>query len=92
MTASTTTNLDQPKKNVLAIILSAIILWGIYLNSPALENAGMAAIFLNWLPLIIGIATLLLYGLSRFITKKRNWILTALGIGFNLLYVIVAFV
>ncbi len=92
MTASIPSKLDQPKVNILAIVLSSVLLWGIYINGDMLQNAGMgAAIILNWVPLIIGVFTMALYGLSRLMTTKRNWMLTAFGIGFNIFYVIMAF-
>jgi len=83
--------LDQPKLNFLAIAISSIAMWGIYINADVLKDAGMAAIILNWVPLIMGVVTMIIYGLSRFITKKRNWIISALGIGFTLIYVVMAF-
>lgn len=91
MTASTISKLDQPRLNILAIILSSGVLWGIYINADILENTGMAALILNWVPLIIGIVTMAFYGLSRLMTKKRNWIVSGIGIGLNLIVVISAF-
>lgn len=32
------------------------------------------------IPLILGIATIILYGLSRIVGKRYNWIITLLGI------------
>lgn len=32
------------------------------------------------IPLILGIATIILYGLSRIVGKRYNWIITVLGI------------
>jgi len=86
-----TSKLDRPALNVLVIFLFSLVLWGIYINAKTLENTGMAAIILLWIPLVIGLFTLVLYLLSRLVTKKRNWWITVFGMGLNLIYVISIF-
>lgn len=48
----------------------------------------MAALFLNWIPIFIGLFTLVIYLIAQLMTKKRNWILTAIGMGLSLLWVL----
>ena len=88
MPVSTTSKLDMPKMNILVILLSSVILWGIYINSDVLDSVGMAALILNWVPLIIGLVTMVFYGLSRLMTRKRNWIISVIGIILNLVFVL----
>ncbi|MEM1120005.1 MAG: hypothetical protein AAGJ18_06115 [Bacteroidota bacterium] len=73
------------------IILFSLLLWGGYINAEALINTGMAVIILLWIPLMIGLFTLILYLLSRLVTKRRNWWITIFGMGLNLIYVISIF-
>jgi len=54
------------------------------------DNVGMAALFLNWIPILIGIVTIIFYLISRLMTKNRNWIVTVLGMGLNLIFVLMA--
>jgi len=55
------------------------------------EGIGMAALFLNWLPLAIGVITLIFYLITRLITEKYGWILTLLGASINVFLVISAY-
>ena len=72
--------LNSPFWNVLAIIIITGICFFFYIKAPILENAGMAAIFLNWVPILLGIFTIIIYFLSRIFTKNKNWIISLLGI------------
>ena len=65
--------------NILFTVVISIICFIALHSSNALENAGMAAIILNWVPFIIGFCTLVVYLLCRLITKKYAWIVTILG-------------
>ena len=89
MTNQTSSNLDKPVLNVLAIIIASGILNTLYIKGGAVpEDAGMAALFLNWIPVFMGLFTLVIYLISRLMTKKRNWIITAIGMGMSLLLVL----
>lgn len=70
---------NSPKWNLITlgcfiIICTAMLYYGDYgtLSKNAASVAGI--------PLILGIATALLYVLSRLIGKRYNWIITILGI------------
>ena len=56
------------------IICTAMLYYGDYGTQS--ENATSVA----GIPIILGIATIILYSLSRIIGKRYNWIITILGI------------
>jgi len=72
-------------------ILISIVCFVLYHKSGILDNAGMAAIFLNWLPIIIGLMTIAIYFIANAISRKHAWIVTLLGNLFNLIIVLNAF-
>ncbi len=79
--------LQNKRYNVLFIIISTAICFYLYRASGVLDGIGISAIFLNWLPLFIGIITLGFYLLTRLITEKYGWILTVLGVFINMFLV-----
>ncbi|MEM8523843.1 MAG: hypothetical protein AAGG68_04325 [Bacteroidota bacterium] len=84
--------LQNKRNNVLLILAIAVLCFFLYHQSGILEDAGMAAIILNWFPLIIGLGTLLFYFIGTALFKKYAWIITALGCLLNIMIVITAFV
>jgi len=74
--------------NLIITIIVSILCFGILHKSNALENVGMAAIFLNWLPLIIGIFTIILYFITNLISEKYSWLIIILGNVFNIVILI----
>lgn len=83
--------LKSKKQNVIATTLVSIVCFALLHTSGALDTAGMAAIILNWLPLIIGLATIIMYLMANAITKKNAWMVTLLGNLLNLVVVIRSF-
>jgi len=83
--------LQDRKYNVLFILLIATLSFFLYHQSGILEGAGMAAIILNWLPLLIGVGTLIFYFIATALFRRQAWIITALGCLFNIALVISAF-
>ncbi len=83
--------LQNKTYNVLLIIISTAICFYLYRASGVLDRIGMAAIFLNWLPLLIGVITLGFYLLTRLITEKYGWILTLLGVFINVFLAVSAY-
>ena len=77
--------------NVLGTILISIICFYLYHQSGVMDNAGMAAIILNWIPFMVGIFTLMIYFITRAIKKEYAWIITLLGGLFNIAIVVSAF-
>ncbi|WP_034059076.1 hypothetical protein [Lacinutrix jangbogonensis] len=73
------THLNNPKNNIIAIIIVEIITLSISFTADY-SGAGMVEVILKWVPALIGITTLLLYFVSRLFTKKYNWIISLLGI------------
>lgn len=71
--------LNRPKWNILTIVVVVIIGTILTVNSEFNDSEGKAMFVVVWLPLMLGIATLILYGLSRLLTKKYNWFITLLG-------------
>ncbi|GEM_PF-2534555 len=91
MTNQTSTNLDKPLWNVLTIIVASIILNTFYIKRGGVpDDAGMAALVLNWVPIFMGLFTIVIYLISRLMTKKRNWIITVLGMVLTLILVLSA--
>lgn len=78
------TKLNNPKLNIIAIIVVEFITCSITFTADY-TGAGMASIILKWVPAIIGIITLIIYLVSRFISKKYNWIVSLIGILFMLI-------
>lgn len=70
--------LNNPKNNIITIIIIEIITLSISFTADY-SGAGMIAALLKWIPAIIGIATLILYLVSRLFTKKYNWIISIIG-------------
>ena len=81
-------NLDSRKYNLLGILIGTIIAWIIAMRTdlPASSNHG------GFIPLIyppfIGILTVIVYLISRLITKKYNWIISIIGIVYILHFAI----
>ncbi len=76
--------LNRPKWNFIALF-TVVVLATIVVASGDWEGDRERSKFvIIALPFIIGIITLLLYGVSRLILKKYNWIITLLGILFLL--------
>jgi hypothetical protein len=73
--------LDNPKNNIIAIIIIEIITLTISFIANY-SGSGIASIILKWVPALIGITTLLLYFVSRLFIKKYNWIISLIGILF----------
>lgn len=77
--------LNRPKWNILAILIVIVIgtlfmVSSDYGDSEENNDAeGIALLVVVWLPFMLGMGTLILYGLSRFLFKKYNWFITLLG-------------
>ena len=72
--------LDNPKNNIIAIIIVEIITLSITFSADFSDAGPLASVVLKWIPGIIGVTTLLLYFVSRLIIKKYNWCISLLGI------------
>lgn len=72
--------LNKPKTNVIfmiaIVISSTLLIVGAASND---DNKDMAKLVVTWLPLMLAVATLLLYRISRKFFKQYNWIITLLG-------------
>lgn len=80
--------LKSKKINILGTMAVSLVCFFLLHQSGALEGAGMAALFLNWLPLIIGAGTLICYLIWNAIAPKYSWIAALLGNAFNILILI----
>jgi len=83
--------LASKKYNLLLTIFITILCFILFHKSGILEGAGMAALILNWIPIIIGILTFVLFLIIYTFTKKYAWIVIALGNTLNLILIIKAF-
>ena len=64
--------LTSKRQNIIVTLLFSNVCFVVYHYSGILGNAGMAAIILNWLPIIIGLMTVALYFIVRAISKKNT--------------------
>lgn len=71
--------LDNSKFNIIAIFIFETIGCAISFSADY-SGAGMAAILIKWIPAFIGLLTIIIYVISKLITKKYNWIITIFGI------------
>ena len=75
--------INTPKYNVLLIVLSILISWLISYTGE-ISGAGVGVVAIVLLPLFAGILTIVLYTLSFFVTKNYNWIISLVGIIYNI--------
>jgi hypothetical protein len=73
-------HLDNPKNNIIAIIIAEIVTLSISFSADYSGVEGIASVILKWVPAVVGITTLLLYFVSRLFTKKYNWLISIAGI------------
>ena len=83
--------LSSKRQNIIITLLFSNVCFIVYHYSGILGNAGMAAIILNWLPIIIGLVTIALYFIISAISEKHAWMVTVFGNLLNLTLVINAF-
>lgn len=76
--------LNKPSWNYLALLIVVLISTLLVALGDYSDSAGASVYVMVWVPLICGILTALLYGISRLLIKRYNWIITLLGILFLL--------
>ena len=75
------TLLNKPKTNIIfmiAIVISSTLLI-VAANANGNEDGAAVKLVVTWLPLMLAVATLLLYRISLRLFKRYNWIITLLG-------------
>lgn len=77
--------------NTMATLLISSLCYFLYLQSGVLDNARMAADILKWLPIAIGVVTLMTYFFTRLCNVNWGWKMTVLGALLNMLLVLTAF-
>ena len=65
--------LTTKKQNVIFTVLISILCFVLFHQSGVLDGAGMAALFLNWLPLIIGLMTIVFYLIANAISETLTF-------------------
>ncbi len=80
--------LKNTKINWIITIVIAILCFVALNYSNTLNNIGMAAIIMRWLPFFIGGATLLFYFIANLMTKQYAWVVLLLGNLFNIIAVV----
>jgi hypothetical protein len=83
--------LSSKRQNIIITLLFSNVCFIIYHYSGILGNEGLAAIILNWLPIIIGLLTIAFYFVVHKVSEKHAWIVTVFGNLLNLTLVINAF-
>lgn len=71
--------LNSPKWNIRLLAAVVLISTLLILATDTAGDKVKVTLVVTWLPLLLGLATLLLYRLSRVLFKKYNWIITLLG-------------
>ncbi len=77
--------------NTIATVLISLLCYFLYLQTGVLDDMGMAAKILKWLPIAIGAVTLLTYFFTRLCNVNWGWKMTVLGALVNILLVLSAF-
>ena len=76
--------IDNRNINLIVILIFSIISWGISISAEVSQSSGHGG-FLNltysW---FIGILTIIIYLFSKLFLKKHNWVITVIGVIFNL--------
>ena len=83
--------LASKRQNLIITLLFSNVCFVVYHYSGILGNAGIAAIILNWMPIIIGPMTIALYFVVRAISEKHAWLVSVFGNLLNLTLVLNAF-
>ncbi|RMB56905.1 hypothetical protein EAX61_12625 [Dokdonia sinensis] len=78
------TYVNEPKWNIISLLFVVAASTMLVVNGDFSNGRGMALLVIAWIPLIVGVITLAIYGISRLLFKKYNWIITLLGILFLL--------
>lgn len=77
--------------NTIATVLISLLCYFLYLQTGVLDDMGMAAKILKWLPIAIGAVTLMAYFFTRLCNVNWGWKMTVLGALVNFLLVLSAF-
>ena len=77
--------------NTLVTVTISVLCFFLYLQSGVLENIGLAAKILKWLPIAIGLLTLMTYFFTRLCSVNWGWKMTVLGSLINILLILTAF-
>ena len=76
--------------NTLATVLISTLCYFLFLQSGVLENMAMAAMILKWLPVAIGVVTIMTYFFTRICNVNWGWKMTIVGAFLNILLVLAA--
>ena len=77
--------------NTIATLFISLLCYFLYLQSGVLDDMGMAAKILKWLPIAIGAVSLMAYFFTRLCNVNWGWKITILGALVNILLVLSAF-
>lgn len=76
--------LNSSLNNIGFIFLLTICLTIFTMSAPDLATAGLGGLANLFFPSVIGGITLLIYLISRLLSRKWNWIITIFGMTYNL--------
>ena len=77
--------------NTLVTVIISLLCFLLFLQSSVLDDMGMAAKILKWLPVAIGVVTLMTYFFTKLCNVNWGWKMTVLGSLINILLVSTAF-
>ena len=75
---------EKTSNNIWIIFSGTILSWVISMSAD-LSNVGLGGLAHLFFPWIIGIATLLIYLVLSIFTKRFIWIITIVGVSYNLI-------
>ena len=81
-------HLNNPKYNIIGIFLGMILSWIIGMKTDLPQSAGHGGFIPLIVPLFVGFMTILAYFIVRFFNKKYSWIISVIGILYNLYFAI----
>lgn len=77
--------------NTLVTVIISVLCFFLFLQSSVLNDLGMVAMVLKWLPVAIGVVTLMAYLFTRLCNVNWGWKMTVLGAVINILLVLTAY-
>lgn len=83
--------LQKNSYNILATIIITLICHFLYHLSGVLDDTVVAAKLLKWLPIAIGVVTIMTYYFAKLCNVNWAWKMTVLGAFINILLVLTSF-
>ena len=80
--------INNPKSNITEIVIGMLIAWVIAMSTDLPQSSGHGGFIPLTFPPITGVFFIVLYYISRFFTKKYNWLISIFAIIYLLYFAI----